>query len=400
MRPEGPSVYKRIVLFGTYAEENTGDDYMLVSQILGIRNRYPDSRLTIFTGDCERTRTLLSREKISEQDIDIVYSGRKGLAEPDVISPRCFFWMYNNVRAIAQADLLVIGPGNQIQDVTRRFRVLFFLARAVLAWMFKTPYAFMGIGYYELRSRFCRWMFRFTANRASFVSTRDVGGAERIVAEGITETRVVALRDITFSYEWPRLEDRQKGNGRPLIGLTHRVFLEEVFPEDTSKSMNVALVALLRHIKETLDARFVFFRFYKGSQWNDSVALERLRQQPGEAFPLVEGVVEPLAKLQENIAGCDALIGVRYHSVLMAVQSAVPVLGISYAHKTERFMSDVGLERYGCRVEDATADVLKAKWADLWENRDAVRGELQAIVQHDKQTANHHFDLMFQAMGE
>ena len=65
MKPERPSAYKRIVLFGTYAEENTGDDYMLVSQIFGIRDRYPDSRLTIFTGDCERSDSATSIDRLS-----------------------------------------------------------------------------------------------------------------------------------------------------------------------------------------------------------------------------------------------------------------------------------------------------------------------------------------------
>jgi polysaccharide pyruvyl transferase WcaK-like protein/glycosyltransferase involved in cell wall biosynthesis len=42
----------------------------------------------------------------------------------------------------------------------------------------------------------------------------------------------------------------------------------------------------------------------------------------------------------------DLMIGTAYHSVIFAIQAAVPVIAIAYARKVRRLMSDVGLEDY------------------------------------------------------
>lgn len=409
---------KSICLFGTYAEDNTGDDLMLASQIKNIRARDPECRFVIFTGTREHTQKLLYRENIGLESIKINYTGRRGLLEPSVSFPRSLIWIFQNVREIRRADLLIIGPGNQIQDVTRRFRVVFFLAQAVLAWILRTSYAFMGIGFYELRSSFCRWLFRVTCNRAAFISTRDRGGGDKIRELGVRRTEIFPLADVSFTHKW-KVSDKWKGRDErreddrgakladpPLIGFSYRIFLPEVFPPAVVENLGNSLAGLLLRIKERMGARFLFFPYYKGSHWNDSVALEQLvlrfedNSFEDNSVDIKTFDFNNLNELFSGISECDAIIGVRYHSVLMSVQAGVPVMGISYAHKTQRFMQENGLEEYVLRVEDVSIERLWARWEKLWSDRVRLREIYPDICAHEKKLARKHVDLIFDTIYE
>ncbi len=390
-----------IILFGTWGEDNAGDDILLLSQIQGIRARRPGCRIVIFSGVPDNTRKLLNRELSSSDNIEIVYTGRLGIREPGLSLPRSMRWFWRNLREISRAGLLVIGPGNQLQDVTMRLRVVFFLSRAVAAWVFRTPYAFVGIGFYQLNSRFCRWLFRFTGDRAAFISTRDRGGAEKIRDMGVSKTEIAALADCSFAQE-RKVPERVAGDqAPPVIGLTTRIFRPEVFPAAVAHNFENCLADLLRSVIASVPGvRFRFFPFYKGSIWNDRVALDRQRERlAGTDFQVTTVEFGSLDGLRRSISLCDAFIGVRYHSVLLSVQGEVPVMGISYAHKTRRFMQENGLGDYVIPVEDVTSEDLRAIWERLWLSRSEVRDMLPRINQHEAELAQNHFDLMLKPRG-
>ncbi len=394
--PGSPKPKQRsIILFGTWAEENLGDDYMLSSVIREIRGQDPDVRLVIFTGDRAITSQLLEREDLMNEHVVLVYTGRNGLREPGLPFFSSFAWFFQNVGEIFRADFLLIGPGNQLQDVTRRMRVLFFISRGILAWFFRTPYAYFGIGYYQIRSRFCRWVFRKNADGAAFVSTRDEGGAKAILSLGVEGTDVPGLADVTFSYPWTEQKQQPKTDTQPIIGFTHRVFLPPVFEEKVVENLEHCLAGLLTHIQTQINARFRFFPFYEASKWNDRVELSRLKERLAPDFPVEIAEWRTLSELRDEIGVCDAFIGVRYHSVLLSVQSNIPVMGISYAHKTRRFMEENGLQEYVINAEKVTEPDLRDIWSRLWSERNSLTDRYAEIRLREADLARRHTQLLF-----
>jgi len=388
----------RIILFGTYAEHNAGDDYLLAVQVKQFLNRIPDVHLIILTCDRAETRRLLEREGLWNNHITLLYSGRHGIREPGAPWYRSVHWFWQNIRETAKANFLLIGPGNQLQDVTRRMRVLFFISRAVLAWFTRTPYAYFGIGFYKIKSRFCRRMLKLTARKAAFVSTRDEGGAQRIRELGISASKVFSLRDITFCHHWQSPDTISPEHpGKPLIGFSCRIFLPTVFPSDVAENFYHSLASLLAAIHRELGAELLFIPFYRSSAFHDGVALDHLQSRAElKEVPVKIHQWDTLASLREGIAACDAFVGVRYHSMLLSVQSGTPVLGISYGHKTRRFMEEVSLGDDVVIVESATPDRLIAKWHELWENRATRSLQYRKICESSRALAEKHIDLVVQ----
>ncbi len=389
---------KRIILFGTWAEQNLGDDLMLRVMVEGIRERYPDSILVVPTGDCSITKKLFQEEGIGPGNIHFVYTGRWGLREPGRPFFRSFGWIFRELRELFRADLLLIGPGNQIQDVTRKYRVLFFLARGLAAWIFRTPFAYVGIGYYSLSSRFCKTVLRFTAQRAAFVSTRDSGGAADFERLGVPVSKIHGLTDVSFTHQWPETEAKQPLEPKPtvpVIGLTSRVFLKEVFPESVSANFERCYAELLCQIHEETGAIFRFFPFYRGSRYHDGVALDRLLGHlDRENFPIELVPFENIHMTRNEMMVCDAFIATRYHSALISIQNDIPVLAFGYGKKTVRFMSENGLSDYCIAVEDVTTERLTACWEHLWSDRKGFREQAKKARKEARLKAAIHFDLI------
>jgi polysaccharide pyruvyl transferase WcaK-like protein len=189
---------RTISIMGTFGEGNTGDDILLLATIQGIKSRCPECRIVVFTGKREHTQLFLLREGIPLDSFNLIYTGRWGLREPGLPFLRSLSWIGGNFLWISRSDLLLIGPGTQFQDVTRRFRLLFFLSRAFLAIVLRTPYAFIGMGYWRVTGWLCRKALRFTANHSAFLSTRDQGSACELAALGIKHSKIIPLADVSF----------------------------------------------------------------------------------------------------------------------------------------------------------------------------------------------------------
>ncbi len=114
-----------------------------------------------------------------------------------------------------------------------------------------------------------------------------------------------------------------------------------------------------------------------------------LRAIPLSSYPAF-GEAEILPALDAGCAahfseglyqGLDVMVGTAYHSVLFAVQAAVPVVAIAYAPKVRRFMEDAGLGNYvlgpgeHARLPDLVARAL-GEGQDLREKLLVARAEL------------------------
>jgi colanic acid/amylovoran biosynthesis protein len=80
---------------------------------------------------------------------------------------------------------------------------------------------------------------------------------------------------------------------------------------------------------------------------------------------------------QAVISRMDMMIANRYHSAIFAIKQAVPVVCIAYEHKAKGVMRQAGVEDYLIDIGELSFDTLSAAIRRAWENRQAIRRELQ-----------------------
>jgi polysaccharide pyruvyl transferase WcaK-like protein len=391
---------RRIALAGAYGENNAGDDILLLALLRGLRERCGAGRLTVFTANRANTEALLVREGVSLASVRTIYSGRWGLFEPGRRFPRSLSWIPGTVFSLLRSRLFLIGPGNPIKDDTNKFKLLFHLSRAVISFLVRTPYAFVGIAVGRVTWKVSRRLFEMFGNRAAFVSTRDPESAAALPGLGIKRPRIVALADLSFCEAGPGPAAKDQDDPKALsIGLNVRAFSAKHYPVNILESYHQAVLAWCRWVAAACGGRLAFFPFCEAEHQSDLPAYERLAADlDKDSVRIEKRSFWTLAGLRSQIAECDMFLGTRFHSVLLAVQESVPTLALSYGGNALRFMKMIGKEEFVIRVEDLDFEGLRRRWERLSERRAEVRIALSAATERQAKRAFKHFDLISAAL--
>jgi len=379
---------------GTFGEANVGDDLLLLSAIHGLRAKWPDCVIIIFTGQSQLTRQLLSQENLPLKNIRLVYTGRHGWREPGLPFFKSLTWIPANIFWLKKSDLFLTGPGNQLQNVTRPARLFFFLSRSLLAFLWGTKYAFLGIGYWEVKGWLSRKLLRALGNRSLFFSTRDLASARELTKLAISPQKIFALADLSFSEEPPIESTSRAKDSLPLVGWTARFLPKGIFSAYHQERFEDSLISFFIWLSEKYKARLLFFPFYQTGALSDLRLAERINSRLQKNNVSTEiSTWKGLGELKAKLANCDGFLATRFHSALLAVQAKVPFLALSYAPKIFNFMAENDLENFVIPVEKISLDLLKERWLLLWREKENLKEILSQIRRKQQHLARFHFEL-------
>jgi coenzyme F420 hydrogenase subunit beta len=99
-------------------------------------------------------------------------------------------------------------------------------------------------------------------------------------------------------------------------------------------------------------------------------------------------------ELVDMIRGFDFFIGTKTHSIVMALQSCIPTLSISYHEKSKFFMDEWGVGDYSIYLKDISGDRLDSLFDRLYERRQTVRTVLRQKREINLANAAKNTDLM------
>jgi len=144
---------------------------------------------------------------------------------------------------------------------------------------------------------------------------------------------------------------------RPIIGLA----LTGVNPTLADRVVEASVVAVDALLDALPEAQFCFIPMSR-HPWvpthDDRLVAQRLRQlRPGVA--VLEGPLPPDLVLA-TIGELSALVAMRYHAMLFAERAGVPLIPISYADKTDRWLTEHGLRSIRPNAKDLTRALREA----------------------------------------
>lgn len=304
-----------ILIAGYYGFHNAGDEAMLAGLRRAIRELRPDVTFTAISGTAAQTRTLHGIGAVSRSDI-------RGIWE-----------------AIGRADLVMFGGGSLLQDVTSSRSLVYYLGLATMAWLRRKPVMFCAQGIGPVTRPLGRVLVPLIVNRAALITARDPEAAETFRKLGVTRPPVTVTADAALVLG-PADPDageallRKAGVAvdRPLIGVSVRPWKPGAQPLEPRLAE-----ALDRLVWET-GARVVFIPM---QQVKDVAASRAVAAHMREPAAVLNGHYT-YEDLRAVIARCDLLIGMRYHSLVFAAMSGVPLVGLSYDPKNDAFLRQIG----------------------------------------------------------
>lgn len=251
--------------------------------------------------------------------------------------------MLGFLKPVLKSDILISGGGSLLQDITSLKSLLYYLAVIITALIFNKKVIIFAQGFTPFRTKTGEFLTKFVLKKCHKITVRDEVSKNLLEEMGIASE---LLSDPVLSLEIPKVS-RHTGLGiqlRNCRAITDE-FLYYLANEISTKFKHeeIKLLSLqdkidlpvLEHFASILTAKGIIARIYM----NMSVA---------EAI--------------HEISELEYLIGMRFHSNLVAAKSGVKILGINYDIKVKTLSENIGFPSvgmFGCEVGKGIDSLLK-----------------------------------------
>ncbi len=262
------------------------------------------------------------------------------------------------ISAVKWADIIVVGGGELVQDVSSLFYTPFNLFPLFLALLFrKKSFAWaIGIGQ-KNELAFCTpILLKLALWKSSGITLRDRGSYNVLYKLGFREPQIKLTADCaltlpvekfaSFSSSILGIAPRNVSNRqRKLLPLELRKKMKNYVEPDPRPVAKKWVELLDLFCKDNKVEQVVLFPFHTGSLSNDDLAFCKLIQGMAKSEVGIEiaDISLPLEFLKK-ITDCRVLVSSPLHGLIMAFVSGTIPVAVSYSSKCTRFMELAELE--------------------------------------------------------
>lgn len=310
---------KRILITGYYGFNNLGDEAVLQAIIGLLRQAEPDCQICVLSNNPEQTAAAYQVKAVN----------RWKLGQ---------FWY-----ALKKTDLFVLGGGSLLQDVTGSRSLSFYLLQLKMARIAGKPIVVFAQGLGPLLQEKSRRKTAKALNKCLYLSFRDAQSAELARKIGVNTDKIEVVCDPVLTLNSKDNKIKQKN----LLGVALRPW----------PGLQVSAVAT---ILDELAAGGQIIKFLPFHEPQDRQLAEQIASLM-RSRPQIMSQNLTAAEVIGEISVCEALIGMRLHSLVMAAAAGTPFGGISYDPKINSFCQQTKSPLL-CQVSGFNMDCLDNIW--------------------------------------
>lgn len=320
----------RAVICGYYGKGNGGDEALLMSL------------LQMLPAQVEPI-VLSGNPKITKK----IY----GVASCDRASA------FSILQALKISDWFIWGGGSLMQDVTSLTSPIYYAGLMALAQQrgLKTIAWAQGIG--PLQKPFTRWLTKQVLSHCTAISVRDSRSAQILadwqISPLVAPDPVWALE----SKSVPGIADIPA----PRVAVVLRPH-----PQLTKQRLQNLTTALVQ-FQQATDACILLVPFQASKDMAISRSLEA--QLPGKKQIIT--LTNP-KELKGLFKGVEMLIGMRFHSLIMAAAEQCRCFALSYDPKVSQLMSELSLPGWELSQLPTDASQISTAWLECYANGDSL----------------------------
>lgn len=359
-----------VVLSGYYGFQNTGDEAILYAIIQKLRSIRPEIQITVLSNDPEKTAQQYQVEAVNRWRIFDVF------------------------KALFRCRMLISGGGSLLQDVSSPNSPLYYLGIIFLAKLLgrRTMVYAQGIGPLSINrnKRLVSWLLK----RVDLLTVRDSGSKDELLALGVNRTIIITADPVLgLSGELiahnPGAEILarngvcKEGRG-PLLGVFIRPWMANGFIQELARAFD----ALAEEGWKTV---FIPMQFPR----DIAIAKETVKLMNREAVILKEAyTTAEILSLTKNL---DLVLGMRLHALIGGAVMGVPVIGLSYDPKVDRFLEQMGqalLISLNDLCSKSLVEMVKWAYCQRQELSAELREKLRPLAEKACATAQMAVDLL------
>lgn len=318
----------RLTIAGYYGFGNAGDEAILEATVGTLRKCIPGAEFTVLTNDPPATRAACNVNVVSR------------------------FSPFAVLEAIRGSDMFLFGGGSLLQDVTSLRSLAYYLSLLFTAQSLGKPTMIYANGFGPVNSSLGKALTRVVVNRVSAITLRDSDSARQIEMIGVTRPPVRVTADPAFTLEPSGtgeaeriLEEAGVHSGgrpggrqgdRPLVGVSLR-------PWASGDRLVTVMAEACDMIRDGLGATVVLVPM---QQMKDGPVADQVSRRMKGPVIVLKRACTP-RQLMACMKMMDVVVGMRLHSLIFGVASAVPVAGIVYDPKIQAFLEAAGCPALG-----------------------------------------------------
>lgn len=341
----------RVVISGYYGFHNSGDEAMLHAMLQALKAAVPGLEATVLSRDPAYTSRQFGVRSVMRDNLGQVW------------------------RALKEADLLISGGGGLLQDVTGPKSVIYYLSVVAMAKLLGRPVFFYAQGFGPVNTALGKKLVRLVANRVNAITVRDPDSREELAALGVTRPPIEVTADPVLGLD-PARVDIARGremlsklglSSDPVVGISVRPW----------KNARNYLAVLARAADDLTAAGWQVLLVPMHYHVDLGCCREVVARMSGPAFILEENV--DYLDIMSLTANLDLAIGMRLHFLIFSSLFGVPIIGIPYDPKVNRFLQSVGLPP-GLDAEQLEYRELSARLAQVLKDRVKLGSRLRERV--------------------
>jgi len=318
----------KLAIIGNYGANNLGDELILEGLLKTVRGIKPAAGITVLSANPKQTS-----EKFDIKSVRKFPAGFRSI----------FTYLFNGqlsktIKAVKKADFVIIGGGGLFDDSTFK-AVWIWTVQAAVAYLLKKKVIMYGQSIKPLRSKLAQKCVRKLFKKAKFIAVRDED-SKKVIKKLIRGKKIYLMPDLIFKLE-PKFEQAKENK----ILFCLREYADKPADFDTN------LAKFINHIlKQDKNLKIEFLPFKKGlDEQYISKIIEKITEKDRTH---IHKFTDKRREVERIFTTSKVVIGMRLHSVLMAIVTKTPFIAVNYNPKVRNILETLRLQKLVVEPED------------------------------------------------
>lgn len=299
------------------------------------------------------------------------------------------------LRAVASSDMLLFTGGTPFYDHIPH--MVYLSALTAVAKCFRVPVIPFAISLRGISRGLPLRFVKFICCTAAFLGAREERTLEKFreyargkVPAELLPDAATQLVPVGPDEAEGLLEREGLDPAKPILGICPRTFSSDrafqihhynkVFAEEVLANYRTAFAQLARYAATDLGFQLAFLPMNTQAPDDDRVVAEQIvaeieNDAAAERVHVVRTQLGP-REMKGVLGRLTAVIGVRFHSLVLSSSMETPLIAVGYASKNRSIMEYIGLGEYHTDIEHVSFDFLRERLARLLDERVAITDRL------------------------
>jgi polysaccharide pyruvyl transferase WcaK-like protein len=368
----------KIVISGWYGEKNLGDEIILQSMIETIKADIPNADISVLSFNPNYTKDYQTVNAVNH----FPYTLKNLIGR---VLRNDLFSIIEAYLTVKKADLIIIGGGGFLSDWN---------PKAIKPWLkqiyffkciLKKKVMLYAIGAGPFLSLKYQKKTKKALDMVDSITVRDEESRTQLKKCGVHNVKVTADPAVSLIDRSTKLSYE---NGVRTIGLSIApLFINSLWKNSNEKYNKYlqAFVDFINLVNKTYKDRLNLVFIPMQDEYDRTFNLEIINQinYRNNVSIIMDG--ETIDEKLVHLKGCDLIVGMRLHSIIISSTYGIPSLGVVYHHKVHEYLGRIGLK--GLYVEvgdggnwkdvDIDPEDMYEKFVTLYENINYYKEEVE-----------------------